>query len=185
MNDAFNRRGGRRGKGRSSALAVVLALALGASARAQLPPIGIAVTPQPGWEDVTESAGGAATVLQRRGQGGGVDGSFNVVISESAPGADGALTDPGVAEGIERQLVAALPGAKVTERGFTTVAGFKAFRLTAELSVGGRPKVLRQTTVDVRRGAVTATAVVDAAAAGDLLAQVDRMVESLKIDAAR
>ena len=64
-----------------------------------------------------------------------------------------------------------------------TVSGFKAYRLTVEVSVDGKPKVLRQTTVDVRRGAVTATAIVDAARSGALLEEIDRMVASMKIDA--
>jgi hypothetical protein len=159
-----------------------LALPLGASAAAQLPPIGIRIDPPAGWEDVTTVGEGAALILRRRGGSGRAEASFNVVISESGPVASGALTDPGVAEGLERQVLGALAGARVVDRGFVTVGEFKAYRLTVELSVDGKPKVLRQTTVDVRRGAVTATAIMDAAESGALLDEVDRMVASMTID---
>jgi hypothetical protein len=64
-----------------------------------------------------------------------------------------------------------------------TVGSFRAFRLTVEAPVGGKPMILRQTTVDVRRGVVTVTAAVDPASAATLLPEVDKMVASMAIDA--
>jgi hypothetical protein len=170
----------------STTLLVVLALfaafPFSALEGSQGPPIGVRVATAPGWEDVTAAGKGAAVILKRRGDDGGVVATFNVVISEGRAAASESIADPGVAEGLERELLGALAGARVVDRGYVTVGGFKAYRLTVELAVGGSPKVLRQTTIDVRRGVVTTTAVMNAAVAGKVTAEVDGLVSSMTID---
>ena len=98
-----------RGRRRRLTGVVCLVFSLAASVAAQLPPIGIRIDPPPDWEDVTSVGEGAAIILRRRNGNERADTSFNVVISESGPAGSGALTDPGVAEGLEQQLLEALP----------------------------------------------------------------------------
>lgn len=149
---------------------------------AQQPPIGIGISPREGWEEVT--AEGAAAVLRRR-EGGRVVAVLNVVISEGPQPDKAAITDPGVAEGLEHELVSAVPGARAVSRAFSKVAGFEALSVTVEVTIDGKPKVLRQTTVDVRRGAVTITLIADAAIATRLLAEADDIIGAMVIDAAQ
>jgi hypothetical protein len=162
-------------------MALVVAL-LATHASAQLPPIGIRVDPLSGWEEAPAEGTGAALVLRRRDDGGKIVATFNVVIVESET-QGGAVDDPGVAEGLEAELLGVLPGARVTDRALVVVGQFKAFRLTVEAQVGGKATVLRQSTVDVRRGVVTVTAAVDASAAPRIVPEIDKMVAEMAIDA--
>lgn len=179
---------GAAGAATRSVLALVAVLALGGlvpaspAQKPQLPPIAVGVPSLAGWHEAPTATPGAAVVLQRAGEGGRVRGTFNVVISEvERPG--GSVGDPGVAEGIESELLGVLPNARVTARELVSVGPFKAFRLTAEVPVGAKRIVLRQTTIDVRRGVVTATASFEAAEAPALTPEVDRLVADMTIDA--
>jgi hypothetical protein len=162
---------------------LVVTAAVVAPVLAQLPPIGIRVEPRPGWQEVSPEGTGAAYVFRKLGADGKVAATFNVVIVESE-GAGGSVLDSGVAEGLEAELLQVLPGARVTDRTFLDVGRFKAFRLTVEAVVSGKPKVFRQTTIDVRRGVVTTTAAIDAAAAAAIVPEIDTMVSDMSIDAA-
>jgi hypothetical protein len=166
----------------AAGLLAVVALAVAvAGAAAQLPPIGIRVDPAPGWREVPPERTGAAYVFRKAGADGKVVATFNVMIVESEK-QDGSVVDPGVAEGLEAELLQVLPGAKVTDRALVDVGRFKAFRLTVEIAIDGKLKILRQTTVDIRRGVVTVTAAIDAPAAPALVPEVDAMVAGMAID---
>ena len=163
------------------ALGVIAAFPAPTVESAQVPPIAIAVAPTAGWEEAP--AGGAAAAVLRRRDAGRVVAVLNVVISEGKKDGRSAITDPGVAEGLEQELVGAVPGARARARAFTKVAGFDALSVTADMTLDGKAKVLRQTTVDVRRGAVTVTVIADAAVAGSVLAEADGIVGAMVIDA--
>jgi hypothetical protein len=161
--------------------AVADASVLAPHTNAQLPPIGIRVDALPGWRELPPKDG-AAYIFRKSDENGKVVATLNVVIVESEkPG--GSIADAGVAEGLESELLQVLPGGKVTERTPLDVGSFKAFRLTVEAMVGGKPTILRQTTVDIRRGVVTVTALVDPAAAAKLFPEIDKMVAGMAIDA--
>jgi hypothetical protein len=169
----------RRAQVALAALLVVFPLA--PRAAAQLPPIGVRVDALPGWREVPPKDG-AAYIFRKSDPNEKVVATLNVVIVESArPG--GSIADAGVAEGLESELLQVLPGGKVTERTPLDVGSFKAFRLTVEAMVGGKPTILRQTTVDVRRGVVTVTALVDPSVSARLIPEIDKMVAGMAIDA--
>jgi hypothetical protein len=149
---------------------------------AQLPPIGIRVDALPGWREVPPKDG-AAYIFRRSDENGKVVATLNVIIVESEK-IGGSIADPGVEEGLESELLQVLPGGRVTDRTPLDVGSFKAFRLTVEATIGGKPTILRQTTVDVRRGVVTITALVDPALAAKLIPEADKMVAGMAIDAA-
>jgi hypothetical protein len=147
----------------------------------QAPPLAVSVSPQPGWEDVTATSGKAAVVLRHR-EAGRVVASLNVVVVEAALQGAESIRDAGVVESLERELLENLPEARVIDRAPLRIGKYEAYRLTLEVTIDQKLRTIRQTTIDVRRGAVTVTAVIDAKNAAALIPQVDDMIASMTID---